>query len=61
MKLFPKDSVLELNTTRLANSHSFLIITHTTPFAKRFRSYGILMTDVAAEFCFWTEQRQNIS
>jgi hypothetical protein len=25
--------------------------------AKRFRKYGILMIDVAAVFCFWTEQR----
>jgi hypothetical protein len=27
--------------------------------AKRFRGYRILMIDVAAELCFWTEQRQN--
>jgi hypothetical protein len=27
--------------------------------AKRFRNYGILTIDVTAEFCFWTEQRQN--
>jgi hypothetical protein len=26
---------------------------------KRFRSYGILKIDFAAEFCFWTEQRLN--
>jgi hypothetical protein len=54
-ELFPKDSVLELNTTKLGNSPSFLTITHITLFAKWFRSYGILMTDIAAEFCFWTE------
>jgi hypothetical protein len=29
--------------------------------AKRFRSYKILMFDVAAEFCTWTAQRQNRS
>jgi hypothetical protein len=59
MLLIPKDYVLELNTTKLGNSPSFLTITHTTPFGKRFRGYGILTTDIAAEFCFWTEQRQN--
>jgi hypothetical protein len=26
---------------------------------KRFRKYGILTIDAAAEFCSWTEQRQN--
>jgi hypothetical protein len=26
---------------------------------KRFISYGILIIDVAAEFCSWTEQQQN--
>jgi hypothetical protein len=59
MELFPKDSVLELNTKKLGNSPSFLTITHTTLSAKRFRSYGILTIVFAAEFCFWTEQRQN--
>jgi hypothetical protein len=58
-ELFPKNSVLELNTKKLGNSTSFLTITRTTLSAKRFRSYGILTIDVAAEFCFWTEQRQN--
>jgi hypothetical protein len=28
-----------------------------TPFAKQFRSYGILTIGVAAEFHFWTEQQ----
>jgi hypothetical protein len=55
IELFPKDSVLELKTTKLDNSPSFLTITHMTPFAKRFRSYGILTTDVAADFRFWIE------
>jgi hypothetical protein len=59
MELFLKDSVAELNTKKLGNSPSFLTITQTTLFAKLFRSYGILMIDVAAEFCFWAEQRQN--
>jgi hypothetical protein len=39
MELFPKDSILELNTKELRNSLSFLTITHTTLFAKRFGSY----------------------
>jgi hypothetical protein len=59
MELFSKDSVPELNTKNLANSPSFLTITHITLSAKWFRSYGILMIDVAAELCFWTEQRKN--
>jgi hypothetical protein len=59
IELFQKDSVPELNTTKLGNSPIFLTITYTTPFAKRFKSYGILTTDVAAEFCFWIELLQN--
>jgi hypothetical protein len=43
----------------LGNSASFLTITHTTLSAKRFRKYKILTIDVAAVFCFWTEQRRN--
>jgi hypothetical protein len=50
MELLPKDSVPELNTKKLGNSPSFLTIIHITLFAKRFRSYLILMIDVAAEF-----------
>jgi hypothetical protein len=57
MELFPKDSVLELNTKNLRNSPLFLTITHTTLSTKRFRSYGILTIDFTAEFCFWIEQR----
>jgi hypothetical protein len=34
-------------------------MTHTTLSARRFRSYRILMIDVAAEFCTWTEQWLN--
>jgi hypothetical protein len=56
MELFLKDSILELNTTKLGNSPRFLTITHTTLFAKWFRSYGISMIDIAAEFHFWTER-----
>jgi hypothetical protein len=59
MQLFPKEFVLELNTKNLGNSTSFLTITHTTFSAKRFRKYGILTIDIAAVFCFWTEQRWN--
>jgi hypothetical protein len=61
MELFLKDSVPELNTKRLSNSPSFLTIMHTTLFAKRFGSYRILMIDIAAELCLWTDQRQNRS
>jgi hypothetical protein len=58
-ELFPNDSILELNTKNLGNSSSFLTIIHTTMSACRFRSYGILTVDVAAEFCIGTEQRHN--
>jgi hypothetical protein len=57
MELFPKEFVLELNTKNLGNSTSFLTITHMTLSTKRFRRYGILTIDVAAEFCSWTDQR----
>jgi hypothetical protein len=57
-ELFPKDSVPELNTKKLGNFLVFLTITHKTLFAKQFRSYRILTIDVAAELCFWAEQRQ---
>jgi hypothetical protein len=57
MELPPKEFVPELNTKNLGNSTSFLTITHTTLSAKRFRRYGILMIDVASEFCSWTDQR----
>jgi hypothetical protein len=53
------DFVPKLNTKKLGNSLSFLTNTHMPLFAKRFRSYGILTIDIAAEFCFWTEQRLN--
>jgi hypothetical protein len=59
MELFLKEFVPELNTKNLGNSTSFLTITHTTLSTKRFRKYGILTIDIAAEFCSWTEQRQN--
>jgi hypothetical protein len=70
-KLLPKDSVLELNTTKLdvpelnttklANSPSFLTHTHTTLYAKYFKSYRILTIGVATNFSVWTEQQQNRS
>jgi hypothetical protein len=59
MDMFPREFVLELNTKNLGNSPIFLTIAHTTLSTKRFRSYGISTIDVAAEFCFWTEQRWN--
>jgi hypothetical protein len=60
-ELFHKDSVPELSSKKMGNSPSFLTITRTTLSAKWFRCYGILTIDVAAEFCFWTEQWQNRS
>jgi hypothetical protein len=59
MELFSKDFVLELHTKNLGNSPSFLTITHTTLSARRFRSYRILMIDIAAEFGTRTEQQHN--
>jgi hypothetical protein len=50
-ELFPKEFVSELTNENLGNSSSFLTIAHTTLSAKRFRRYGILTIDVAAEFC----------
>jgi hypothetical protein len=43
----------------MGNSPSFLYITHTILSAKRFRSYRILKINIAADFCFWAEQRLN--
>jgi hypothetical protein len=57
IELFPRDSFPELITKTLGISPSFLTTTHTTLFAKRFRGYGILTIDVAAEFCFWIERQ----
>jgi hypothetical protein len=57
--LFPKDSILELNTKNLDNSPIFLTITHTTLSASWFRSDGILTIDVADDFCIRTEQWHN--
>jgi hypothetical protein len=51
MELIPKDSVLEMNNKNLVNSPCFLANTHMTLSAEWFRSYGILMIDIAAEFC----------
>jgi hypothetical protein len=59
MELLLKDFVPELNTKNLGNSIIFLTITHVTMSARRFISYKILMIDIAAEFCSWTEQRHN--
>jgi hypothetical protein len=58
MELFLKEFVPELNTKNLANSASFLSTMQMTPSAKRFRENGILMINVAAEFCPWTEHPQ---
>jgi hypothetical protein len=57
--LFGYNSVPELNTKNMGNSPSFLYITHTILSAKRFRSYQILKINIAADFCFWAEQRLN--
>jgi hypothetical protein len=56
MSLFGYNSVPERTTKNMGNSLSFLSVTHTTLSAKRFRRYGVLKIDFAAEFCFWTEQ-----
>jgi hypothetical protein len=56
MELLPKDFVLELTTKNLGNSTIFLTITHITLSTKWFISYGILMIDVTAKFCSFTEQ-----
>jgi hypothetical protein len=48
-----------LNDKNLGNSPSFLTNTHMTLSAERFRGYGILMVDVAAEFYTWIEQWLN--
>jgi hypothetical protein len=56
--MFPREFVLQLNTKKLGNSPRFLTITNMTLSTKWFRSYGISTIDVAAEFCFWTEQRR---
>jgi hypothetical protein len=55
MELFLKDSVPDLATKKLGNSHSFLTITRMTLSAKRFRRYKILTIDIADEFYFWIE------
>jgi hypothetical protein len=57
--MFRKEFVPELNTKNLGNSTSFVTITHTTMPAKWFRKYGILTTNVAAVFYFWTKQWRN--
>jgi hypothetical protein len=45
----------------MGNSATILTVTHTTLSAKRFRKYRILTINVAAVFCFWTEQLWNKS
>jgi hypothetical protein len=59
MELFPKDYVTELTTKKLGNSLGFLTITHMTLSAKQFRCYGIFTIDIAAGFCFLTEEQLN--
>jgi hypothetical protein len=54
-ELFQIDYFPEPRTKNLGNSPSYLTITHTTLFAKRFRHYGISMFNFAAAFCFWIE------
>jgi hypothetical protein len=60
-ELAPKDFLPELSTKNMDNSPSFLTITHVPLSARRFRSYELLMIDVGAEFCTWTEQWHNRS
>jgi hypothetical protein len=61
MGLFIYDFVQEMNSKNLGNSPRFLTVTHMTLPAKWLRSYGILKIDFTAEFCFWTEQRLNVT
>jgi hypothetical protein len=61
IELLPKDFVPELSIKNLGNSTRFPTITHMTLSGKRFISNRILTIDVTAEFCSWTEQRQNRS
>jgi hypothetical protein len=59
MGLFGYNSVPELNTKNIGNSPRFLSVTHMIISVKWFRSYRILKIDLAANFCFWTEQPLN--
>jgi hypothetical protein len=59
MELFQSDSVPDLTIKNLGNSPSSPSVSHATMPAKQFKSYGILKTDLTAEFCFWTEQQLN--
>jgi hypothetical protein len=52
MEQLRPDSVPELNTKNLDISLRFPSVTQSTPFTQRFRSYGILNIDLAAESCF---------
>jgi hypothetical protein len=44
---------------RWPDSPYFPTVTYSASSDKRFRGYGILTINFAAEFCFWTEQRLN--
>jgi hypothetical protein len=57
--LFGWDSSPEMNTKNLGNSPVLPSVTYSASSDKRFRSYGILKINFAAEFYFWTEQRLN--
>jgi hypothetical protein len=53
--LFSWDSSLEMNTKNLDNSPILPSVTYSASSDKRFRRYGILKIDFAADFCFWIE------
>jgi hypothetical protein len=59
LRLFGWDSSPELNRKKVENSPSFPSVTYSASSDRWFRSYIILKTDSATEFCFWTEQWLN--
>jgi hypothetical protein len=59
MGLLGLDSSADLNIKKLGKSPNFPSGTYSATCDKWFRSYIILMIDIAAEFYFWTEQRLN--
>jgi hypothetical protein len=54
MRFFPG-----LNRKKLGNSPRFPSVTYSALSDSRFRSYGILKVDFAAELCFWAEEWLN--
>jgi hypothetical protein len=57
--LFGWDSSPGMNTKNLENSPILPSVTYSASSDQRFRRYGILKIDFAADFCFWTELHLN--